>query len=150
MLILKLVSSQREHPSLLSEPETFEQLAAEHPEMASDCELGFPLAVVDCGVRAQRSLIVMPDCSVRATRLSDWLPTAPLEEVSRGLEALGKCVKRFHSTYKLQHTDLLTSNVFIERTSSGYRCTLIDLGDVYKKAATQPGTLKASVAFELP
>jgi tRNA A-37 threonylcarbamoyl transferase component Bud32 len=118
----------------MSEAERFAKLSREHPSIANDPAVAFPLKVFRCighGGAHSHDLIVMR--KVRGQPLGDVIAvkrgTGQLQDVMRILRQLGSFLSRFHRSYNnKQHGDFQPSNVFYDESSGAF--AMIDIADL--------------------
>jgi len=121
-------------PKHLPEPEHYMKLYSEHPTLATDPLLIFPLNIVAClsptGEKLT-DLIVMRRAP--GTTLGQYISekfAAGIQgrrELYAFFEHLGQVTRQFHNDYGKQHTDFQTSNIMVDK-ADGDRITFIDLG----------------------
>lgn len=131
-LVLKMVPGFRRRIGELTEAESFMKLDREHPTLASDASLAFPIKILALG-RA-KDLIVMKKAPGEALALLMARKKRSGQETSlmRIFERIGESVGAFHKRYGgKQHGDLHGSNIFYDEASR--RVTLIDLRDMGNK-----------------
>lgn len=131
--VLKLVRCRRGY-GMSSEADRFARIYQEHPTIANDPAIAFPIKAFKCVGRMgdnSHDLIVMRKVSGQS--LGDVVAIkcngGQMSEVMRILKQLGTFLSRFHASYgKKQHGDFQPSNIFYE-ASSGSFC-LIDVADL--------------------
>jgi hypothetical protein len=129
-LVLKLVRSQ----GMLSEADKFARISREHPSIANDPTIAFPVKVFRCIGHAgahSHDLIVMR--KARGRPVGDVLAlkrsSGQLHDVMRILRQLGSFLSRFHKSYNnKQHGDFTPSNVFYDESCGTF--TMIDIADL--------------------
>lgn len=132
-LILKLVGSQRSHPMLPTETESFLKLYREYPSLLHDRELAFPLKIFHCrrcGGNATHDLIVMrkaPGESFSDVISRKW-KGGRASELMVHFEAAGSFLASIHNRYGLQHGDFQPNNLFYDEATNHF--TMIDLADL--------------------
>lgn len=137
-MVLKLVRSQRHHPSLPTETENFLKLARDYPSLVHDRDLSFPMKIFRCrGPTGNNShdLIVMNkapgECFTNIINMK-W-QCRRVAELMDNFEAVGRFLANIHNKYGLQHTDFQPSNVFFDEATGQF--TMIDIGDLTPREA---------------
>jgi len=135
MLVMKLVSAQRPHPSAETEAENLQRLARERPRMVTDLLVTFPVKlfkVAETHGKPLYDLLVMEAAEGQA--LVDLIPqllsrTDPSSSTVlwKALYLIGSSLKKLHRAYQSQqHGDLQPNNVFVDTENE--RVTFIDIG----------------------
>lgn len=132
-LMLKRVPSQRHHPMIPTESESFQKLARDFPSLLHDRDLAFPLKIFRCrGPASQKAydLIVMRKApgKIFSDVINRKWKSRQISELMQDFEALGSFLANVHNKYGLQHGDFQPSNIFFEEASK--RFTMIDLADL--------------------
>lgn len=133
-LVLKLVKCTRMSTRVVTEGENLVKLAADHPKIARDPAVAFPVRIFKChGPGPERphryDLVVM--WKAQGERMAEliahkWYSNA-LEDLWQIFELLGQTLAAFHMRYNdSQHGDFQPSNVFYDEESS--HISLIDIG----------------------
>lgn len=133
-LVLKLVKCIRISPRILTEAENFVKIYAQHPKIAYDPAVAFPVRIFKCLGSAPEQqhrydLIVMWKC--KGERLAEliahkWYQKS-FDDLWKIFDRLGQCLASFHSRYsECQHGDFQPSNVFYEEDTDDM--SLIDIG----------------------
>ena len=137
---LKVVKSARRFPSMPSERENYVELLERFPKLISDHSITFPVKVVQLvdkqagGNKPVFDVIVMP--VAKGGRMAEVIgnldkDTGGMALITKIFTAVGAQLKKFHSDYAdTQHTDLQTSNIFIDiqAPSQPVGVSFIDLG----------------------
>lgn len=130
-LVLKLVRRRQGSPS---EAEKFMKLYQEHPSIASDTSLAFPLKVFQCvGVAGERTFDIVVMRKVCGEQLTGVLHrlfhSSRHAELGSLLRQLGSFLKQFHRCYgNKQHGDFGPQNIFYDEASR--RFCLVDIADL--------------------
>jgi serine/threonine protein kinase len=132
-LILKLVNSQRSHPMLPTETESFTKLAQQYPNLIHDRELAFPLKIFHCrrcGRNITHDLIVMRKASGESFSdlVSRKWKSGHVPELMNHFHAAGCFLARIHSRHGLQHGDFQPNNLFYDEATNQF--TMIDIADL--------------------
>lgn len=133
-LVLKLVKCTRISSRILTEAENFVKMYSQHPKIAYDPAVAFPVRIFKCHGPAPEKqhrydLIVM--WKVKGERLAEliahkWYQKS-FDELWQIFERLGECLSSFHLRYnESQHGDFQPSNVFYEEDTDAI--SLIDIG----------------------
>jgi len=132
-LVLKLVKCTR-RGTLLTEAENFVKLNTDHPKIAKDSAVAFPVRIFKClGPAPERShrydLIVM--WKVKGERLAEFIAhcwyAKEFDELWNIFERIGETLAAFHLRYdESQHGDFQPSNVFYDQDTGQF--SLIDIG----------------------
>jgi hypothetical protein len=129
-LVLKLVSSNRKHPSVPTEAEKCVALAHKHPAIATDQSLSFPLMIFKCSAAGGVELYdLFVTRETLGTRLSDVLAhhyrSNPdrLDTLVEIFRKFGVYLAGFHATYQMQHGHCHPSNVFYDESSNLFTIT---------------------------
>jgi hypothetical protein len=132
-LVLKLLSSRRVRPHILTDAEKFLELARIRPSITSDHSLSFPTTIFKCcGTSGDElyDLIVMPEAL--GSRLADVVAlkkaTRQAAQLLTTMRSFGEFLADFHSAYQMQHGDCHCSNVFFDELSGLF--TMIDVADM--------------------
>jgi Ser/Thr protein kinase RdoA (MazF antagonist) len=130
-LVLKLVKCQRIATNVPTEAENFAKLRTQHPQLATDPVVAFPLKIFrcTCGGEKRHDLIVMQ--KVKGERLSEFVAWKNVKKQTplllKVFEKIGKVLAEFHARYgNMQHGDFQPSNIFYDET--GDSLVFIDLG----------------------
>jgi len=133
-LVLKLVKCTRISSRILTEAENFVKINNDHPQIARDPGVAFPVRIFKChGPAPERlhryDLIVM--WKVHGERLTEWIAhkwySKAFEELWQIFDRLGHIIYAFHDRYcDSQHGDFQPSNVFFDEESGDI--SLIDIG----------------------
>lgn len=133
-LVLKLVKCTRISSRILTEAENFVKINADHPQIARDPGVAFPVRIFKChGPAPERlhryDLIVM--WKVHGERLTEWIAhkwySKAFEELWQIFDRMGHIIYAFHDRYcDSQHGDFQPSNVFYDEESGDI--SLIDIG----------------------
>mmetsp|Transcript_41853 Transcript_41853/g.66484 ORF Transcript_41853/g.66484 Transcript_41853/m.66484 type:complete len:970 (-) Transcript_41853:181-3090(-) len=131
--ILKLVQHERRHPLMLTEAEQFVKLLKDHPAVADDPCLAFPLKIFHCRDQT-RDRVVYDLVTMRKApggNFSDiigrrWFLNQKAE-LMRDLHSLGRFLAEVHGRHNMQHGDFTPSNVFYDEASGTF--TLVDMAD---------------------
>jgi tRNA A-37 threonylcarbamoyl transferase component Bud32 len=117
-----------------SEADRFTRLYQEHPSIANDPMVAFPIKVFKCFGQAgdnSHDLIVMPKANGQP--LGDVLARkqscGEMRDIMQILRQLGMFLARFHKSYNnKQHGDFSPSNVFYDVSSGAF--VMIDIADL--------------------
>lgn len=130
-LVLKLVRCKRIASNIPTEAENLEGLMLEHPELASDSLVAFPIKIFDVADDDGKcnNLIVMR--KVPGERLAELICRKYYSKQEAHLigifEELGKQLAVFHKRYgNMQHGDFQPSNIFYDEASD--TLSFIDVG----------------------
>mmetsp|Transcript_50794 Transcript_50794/g.91243 ORF Transcript_50794/g.91243 Transcript_50794/m.91243 type:complete len:619 (-) Transcript_50794:74-1930(-) len=130
-LVLKLVKCTRIASNVPTEAENCEKVYRDHPEIAADTSVSFPLKIFSCMSNGTKrhDLIVMR--RVPGERLAElicrkyYAKQEPL--LAKIFDALGRQLAEFHSRYgNAQHGDFQPSNVFYDEARDAL--AFIDIG----------------------
>mmetsp|Transcript_112952 Transcript_112952/g.364655 ORF Transcript_112952/g.364655 Transcript_112952/m.364655 type:complete len:737 (-) Transcript_112952:280-2490(-) len=129
--VLKLVRCCRIASNILTEAENCLKIYREHPAVARDPTLAFPLKIFSCVDSAgtkRHDLLVMR--KVRGERFAELIARKwygnQVAQLLQTMERLGACLGEFHSRYKVQHGDFQPSNIFYDEETEAV--ALIDVG----------------------
>lgn len=139
-LMLKLVSSQRHHPMIPTEAESFLKLAKDYPNLVHDRELAFPVKIFRCKGpvgRATRDLIVMHKApgEVFTDVINRKWTERRVSELMQDFEALGSFLANFHHKHGLQHGDCQPSNIFYDEATRQF--TMLDIADLSSESSSK-------------
>jgi len=137
-LMLKLVSSQRHHPMIPTETESFLKLATEYPNLVDDKDFTFPLKIFRCRGPAGHTthdLIVMRKASGECFTdvINRKWKGRRVSELMQDFEALGSFLANIHNKHGLQHGDCQPSNIFYDEATGHF--TMIDIADLASRSA---------------
>jgi len=130
-LVLKLVRGKRQH-DIPTEAESFVKLSQEHPGIAGDMSITFPIKIFKCMRRDATKvldLIVMRKApGMRLAEITAHMYHGKqVDSIMPIYERVGKLLREFHTRYgNSQHNDFQPSNVlYCEETGA---ITMIDVG----------------------
>jgi serine/threonine protein kinase len=131
--ILKLVQHERRHPLMQTEAEQFVKLSRDHPAVAEDPCLAFPLKIFHCRDQT-RDRIAYDLITMRKApggNFSDiigkrWFLNQKAE-LMQDMRILGRFLAEVHGRHNMQHGDFTPSNVFYDEASGTF--TLVDVAD---------------------
>jgi len=131
-LVLKLVKGKRQHGTMPTEAESFVKLSQNHPRIASDMSITFPIKIFRCmrtDATKLHDLIVMRKAPGK--RLAEitacMYHRGDVDAIMPIYERIGKALREYHERYgNSQHGDFQPSNVlYCEETGA---ITMIDVG----------------------
>jgi len=130
-LVLKQSRCQRIASNILTEAENFVRILKDHPEIANDPLVAFPVKIFSCtGPEGKISdIIAMKKCP--GERLCEFVAAKfyanQMQQLNCALEEVGHCLAQFHSRYgNEQHGDFQPSNIYYEEKTKVV--TFIDVG----------------------
>jgi len=130
-LVLKQSRCQRIASGILTEAENFVRILKDHPEIAFDPLIAFPVKILGCtGPEGKISdIIVMKMCPGK--RLCEFVAAKfyanQMQQLNNALEEVGHCLAQFHFRYgHEQHGDFQPSNIYYEERTNVV--TFIDVG----------------------
>jgi len=130
-LVLKQSRCQRIASNILTEAENFVRILKDHPEIANDPLVAFPVKIFSCtGPEGKISdIIAMKKCP--GERLCEFVAAKfyanQMQQLNCALEEVGHCLAQFHYRYgNEQHGDFQPSNIYYEEKTKVV--TFIDVG----------------------
>jgi len=134
-LVLKLVTSQRPHPSAATESENLRHLAATVPRLVKDLLVTFPVKLFSISQNGQSpiyDLLVMEAAEGKAAidlfpQLYQKANPSNTAAVRKLLWHIGAAIKKLHRAYQnKQHGDMQPNNIFVDPET--FKVTFIDIG----------------------
>jgi len=132
VIVLKLVRGHRIATAVLTESENFLKLNRDHPGIANDPSVAFPVKIFNCfGPDRQKRYDLIAMKKVRGERLAELIARLwygnKVPQLMQVFERLGVVLAEFHQRYgNSQHGDFQPSNIFYDEDRGDM--SLIDIG----------------------